>query len=65
MSIAHHARVIMSVKGLDTGFAKDISGVLRVSRGAGADAEDEAVEERECLYFVESDGGVRVFDRGA
>ena len=55
----------MSVRELDTGVAKDVSGVLRVSKGAGESADEGAVEERECLYFVGSDGGVKVFERGA
>ena len=46
--------------------AKDVSGVLRISKGAGeSSAEEGGVEERECLYYVGSDGGVRVFERGA
>lgn len=57
------------MRGLDTGVARDVSGVLRICRGAGAgDEADEGegeVEERECLYFVGADGGVRVFERGA
>ncbi len=55
----------MSVRGLDTGVAKDISGVLRISRGGGADFEGDEMEEKECLYFMEADGDVRVFERGA
>ena len=59
----------MSVRGLDTGVAKDVSGVLRISRGAGLQVEEgegEAeVEERVFLYLVTGDGGVRVFERGA
>ena len=66
MSLAHQARSVMSLRGLDTGVAKDVSGVLRVSKGAGEfSAEEGDVEERECLYYVGSDGGVRVFERGA
>lgn len=64
MNMAHQATLIMSVKGLDTGFARDVSGVLRVNRGPGADLTDTDVEEKEYLYFVEGDGGVRVFERG-
>ncbi len=52
----------MSVRGLDTGVAKDISGVLRVTRGAEAGGE---VEEGEWLYFVGGDGGARVLERGS
>ena len=59
----------MNVRGLDTGVARDVSGALRICRGAGAgDEADEGegeVEERECLYFVGADGGVRVFEKGA
>ena len=64
MSLAHQATSIMSVRGLDTGAAKDVSGVLRVIKGAGKSA-DEDVEERECLYYVGSDGGAKAFERGA
>lgn len=55
----------MSVRGLDTGVAKDISGVLRISKGAGIEDENEEFDDKECLYFVETDGGVNVFERGA
>ena len=65
MSLAHQATSIISVRGLDTGAAKDVSGVLRISKGAGESADDGDVEERECLYHLGSDGGVKVFERGA
>ena len=55
----------MSVRGLDTGVAKDVSGVLRISKGVGESADEEDVEETECLYYTGSDGGVKVFERGA
>lgn len=55
----------MSVRGLDTGTARDVSGVLRTSKGAGECADDEDADEMECLYYVGSDGGVKVFERGA
>ena len=64
MSLAHQARYIISVRGLDTGVAKDVSGVIRITRGAGKCADEESVEERECLYYVGSDSGVKVFERG-
>ena len=51
----------MGLRLLDTGTAKDISGVLRVTRGPQGDD----LEEKELLYFVGGDGGVRVFERGA
>ena len=64
MNIAHQATLIMNVRGLDTGYAKDVSGALRVSRGAGAMSANREVEEKEYLYFLEGDGGVNVFERG-
>ena len=63
MSLAHQARLILSVRELDTGVARDVSGVLRIGRG-GAGGEG-TVKEAELLYFVLGDGGVRVFERGA
>lgn len=65
MSLAHQARSIVSVRGLDTGTARDVSGVLRTSKGAGESADDGDANEMECLYYVSSDGGVNVFERGA
>lgn len=62
MSLAHQARSIMSVRGLDTGVARDVSGVLRISNGAGESMKGD-VDERECLYYVGSDGVVKVFER--
>lgn len=52
----------MAVRELETGAARDVSGVLRVTRGG--DCEGGEVEEREMLYFVGRDGNVRVFNRG-
>lgn len=65
----------MSVRGLDTGVARDISGVLRITKGYGWDerAEESRTqggrstvdeEEKEVLYFVGMDGGVKVWERG-
>jgi len=58
----------MGLRLLDTGTARDVSGVIRITIGDQA-AEDEQdirrrIEERELLYFVGGDGGVRVFERG-
>ena len=64
MSLAHQARSIISVRGLDTGVAKDVSGVVRISKG-GELADQGDAEVKECLYYVSSDGGVNVFERGA
>jgi len=61
VDLGHQADVIMSLRLLDTGTAKDVSGVLRIGRGAMAEQE---VEESELLYFVGGDGAVKVFERG-
>lgn len=51
---------VMGLRLLDTGTARDISGILRITRGP----EGDDVEEKEVLYYVGGDGGVRVFERG-
>ena len=69
MSLAHQAKIVMSVRELDTGGATDVSGVLRITNGGDKQWEEghrpKVVEEKECLYFVGGDGSVRVFERGA
>ncbi|TGO44213.1 hypothetical protein BOTNAR_0895g00020 [Botryotinia narcissicola] len=64
-TLAHEADLILSTRLLDTGAARDVSGVLRITAG-GNPSEDgkEGVEEKELLYFVGGDGSVRVFERG-
>ena len=73
VGMAYQARMVMQLRGLDTGVAKDVSGVLRVSKGGGWVPESgpesghdnyHVWEEREMLYFVQGDGAVRVFGRG-
>lgn len=62
LSAAHEAEMVLSLRLLDTGTAKDVSGVVRITRGGGEPSRN--VEEKEYLYFVGGDGGVRVFERG-
>ncbi|RAO72851.1 uncharacterized protein BHQ10_008863 [Talaromyces amestolkiae] len=70
VGLAHRADMVLQLRTLDTGAAKDVSGVLRMSRGAGYEPESEGgkeegeIVEKEVLYFVQRDGGVRVFGRG-
>ncbi|KAJ5306288.1 hypothetical protein PENANT_c017G01915 [Penicillium antarcticum] len=65
IGLAHRARSVMQLRTLETGAAKDVSGVLRISRGGGWSAgEEESWEEKEVLYFIQRDGGVSVFGRG-
>ena len=57
----------MSLRLLDTGTARDVSGVVRITSGDQA-ADDkqnfQMIEEKELLYFVGGDGSVKVFERG-
>lgn len=68
LNIAHEADFIMSLRLLDTGTARDVSGVLRVTGGdnaeQGSQDSQRSFEEKELLYFVGGDGGVKVFERG-
>ncbi len=70
--MAHQAARVLQLRGLDTGAARDVSGVLRVSKGGagverlegGRETSVEEEEEREWLYQVKGDGSVRVWTRG-
>ncbi|KAI7188426.1 hypothetical protein D0864_07485 [Hortaea werneckii] len=67
----HGADFVLSARELETGAARDVSGVLRVTRGGAAFAREEEqegaeeVREMEALYLVQRDGNVKVFERGA
>lgn len=66
-TLAHQASSVASLRMLDTGLAKDVSGVLRVtmspveSTTSREDGQDW--NEKEVLYFVK-EGSVDVFGRG-
>ncbi|RWA09168.1 hypothetical protein EKO27_g5928 [Xylaria grammica] len=64
LSLAHDAQLVMSLRILETGTAKDVSGVLRVTPGGDEETSSTPVEDRELLYFIRGDGSVRVFERG-
>jgi elongator complex protein 6 len=70
LSMAHQADLTIGIRTLDTGAARDVSGVLRISIGDNDEDDEEAKEEllgkeeRELLYYVGQDGGVKVFERG-
>ncbi|KXJ94215.1 hypothetical protein Micbo1qcDRAFT_159265 [Microdochium bolleyi] len=65
LSTAHAADLVMSVRLLDTGSARDVSGVLRVTAGgSGGDSGEAEADERELLYYIGGDGAARVFERG-
>ena len=74
---AHMSRRILSVRVLDTGVARDVSGVVRITEQRrhflrlgpapterkGHNGDDG--RGKEFLYQVKGDGSVRVFERGA
>ncbi|KXS96427.1 hypothetical protein AC578_3009 [Pseudocercospora eumusae] len=65
---AHAARLVLSVRELDTGAAKDISGVLRITKGGeiyDLDEHEIDTKEAELLYLVQRDGNAKVFSRGS
>ena len=67
---AHAATFVIGVRELETGAARDVSGVLRVTRGGDAgdgdgDKDSEEVKGMEALFLVGRDGGVKVFERGS
>lgn len=64
VGIAHEADVVMSCRTLGSGWAADVSGTIRVTRGGGYE-HDEEVKDGEWLYHVGGDGGVKVWDRGS
>lgn len=72
---AHMSRMILGVRILDTGVARDVSGVIRITEqkigwlGLGLEVEQkddsESGKGKEFLYQVKGDGSVKVFERGA
>ncbi|PHH89185.1 hypothetical protein CDD83_6523 [Cordyceps sp. RAO-2017] len=69
LSQTHAARTIVSLRKLDTGTARDVSGVMRITAAAHDDGHDDGDDglrdDAEYLYHVGGDLSVRVFERGA
>jgi elongator complex protein 6 len=77
VKMAHMSRRIMGVRVLDTGVARDVSGVVRVTEqrvgwmdlGLGNEGNEkkdgESGKGKEFLYQIKGDGSVKVFERGA
>lgn len=66
-SLAYQSQWVMQLRGLNTGSANDITGVLRISEGgAYDDMQDQhtSLDEAEWLYQVKADGSARVWSRG-
>ncbi|KAI1910789.1 hypothetical protein LOZ39_003450 [Ophidiomyces ophidiicola] len=70
IGMAYQARMVMQLRGLETGAARDVSGVMQIAKGrlcSHADQRDldsDDLEPIEILYYVQGDGTVRVFGRG-
>ncbi|KAJ4362197.1 hypothetical protein N0V95_001545 [Ascochyta clinopodiicola] len=75
--VAHMSRRVIGTRVLDTGVARDVSGVVRVTEqrvgwgDLGLEGEeakmdaDDSGKGKEFLYQVKGDGSVKVFERGA
>ncbi|KAF2435114.1 hypothetical protein EJ08DRAFT_693005 [Tothia fuscella] len=70
---AHQADLIIGCRGLDTGGAGDVSGVLRITTNNGSEATADVEHsnspqggwsEQELLYLVRNDGTAKVWERG-
>ncbi|KAK0723750.1 hypothetical protein B0T21DRAFT_385948 [Apiosordaria backusii] len=59
LSLLHEADMLCALRLLDTGTAKDVSGVVRITN-----SQESKKEDREYLYKVGGHGGVKVFERG-
>jgi elongator complex protein 6 len=72
VGLGHQADLLMQLRPLDTGVAKDVSGILRVTRGPMMEEDEEEEKEvggmrwkeMEVLYHVRGDGVVRLWERG-
>ncbi|KAJ5930437.1 hypothetical protein N7466_005930 [Penicillium verhagenii] len=64
IGLAHRADLVMQLRTLETGAARDVSGVLRISRGGGLGSGANGLDEKELLYYIQRDGGTTVFGRG-
>lgn len=68
LCMAHQADLVLTLRLLDTGTARDVSGVLRITKGDAEEEDESGIGydkiDKEVLYHVGGDGGVRVFERG-
>ncbi|KAI9163367.1 hypothetical protein HJFPF1_04975 [Paramyrothecium foliicola] len=64
LGLAHEADTLLSLRMLDTGTARDVSGVVRVTAQQPPGDDEPDAGEREFLYYVAGDGAVKVFERG-
>ncbi|OQN96627.1 hypothetical protein B0A48_17057 [Cryoendolithus antarcticus] len=72
MQQVHLARLVLGCRELDTGAARDVSGVLRVTKGGRWDDDEhgesdrqqavEALREGQWRYLVGRDGSVKIVE---
>ena len=62
LTLAHQANLVLSARVLDTGQAKDVSGVLSITAGGMGEGRQR---DQEFLYHVETNRAMRVWQRGA
>jgi hypothetical protein len=66
LSLAHQANTVFSVRKLDTGLAKDVTGVLRITNAIkDVGDDDHGCSAREYLYHVHDNRTAVVWERGS
>lgn len=67
VSMGHHSDMVMQCRRLDSGWAEDVSGILRVTINSDeerTETGDGHVEEGEWLYHIAPDSSVKAWSRG-
>lgn len=65
LSLAHQANTVFSVRKLDTGLAKDVTGVLRITASMKDVVDDDHRPAKEFLYHVRDNRAAVVWERGS
>lgn len=63
ISMAHLSNLIISLRPLESGTAKDVSGVLRATINYNCYPQCE-LENKELLYYIGVDSNIKIFERG-
>ncbi|KAI5806871.1 hypothetical protein EDC01DRAFT_742591, partial [Geopyxis carbonaria] len=65
LTLAHQASTTVSLRMLDTGVAKDVSGIIRVTKNKGCQEMSPGIDfdDEEFLYVVK-DSSINMFNRG-
>jgi len=65
LSLTHQADYLLSTRNLDTGVAKDVSGVIRITQGGRGEEDSAIAKDKEYLYLVDANRSVKVWERGS